>query len=97
MRASAATDALDHEADIARVEEWLNHANIATTRIYDRRKTWPEDSPTFRCGTEYQGTFAAPPSIPERPGWREGTGCVTRLSGPSLMRTTPLILLAFSG
>jgi len=27
---------------------WLGHANIATTRIYDRRKMKPEDSPTFK-------------------------------------------------
>jgi integrase len=30
------------------VQEWLGHANIATTRIYDHRKTRPEDSPTFK-------------------------------------------------
>lgn len=48
LRATAATNALDHEADIARVQEWLGHANIATTRIYDRRKLRPEDSPTFK-------------------------------------------------
>jgi hypothetical protein len=24
------------------------HANISTTRIYDHRKTRPEDSPTFK-------------------------------------------------
>ena len=48
LRATAATNALDHEADIAKVQEWLGHANIATTRIYDRRKTRPEDSPTFK-------------------------------------------------
>ena len=46
-------------AEIARLEEicpghiyrWrrgLGHANIATTRIYDHRKTRPEDSPTFK-------------------------------------------------
>jgi hypothetical protein len=29
------------------VQEWLG-ANIATTRIYDHRKTRPEDSPTFK-------------------------------------------------
>jgi site-specific recombinase XerD len=39
LRATAATNALDHEADIAKVQEWLGHANIATTRLYDRRKT----------------------------------------------------------
>jgi integrase/recombinase XerD len=48
LRATAATNALDHEADIAKVQEWLGHSNIATTRIYDHRKTRPEDSPTFK-------------------------------------------------
>lgn len=48
MRATAATNALSHEADIAKVHEWLGHANVSTTRLYDRRKTGPEDSPTFR-------------------------------------------------
>ncbi|WP_312184033.1 tyrosine-type recombinase/integrase [Massilia timonae] len=48
LRATAATNALDHGADIAKVQEWLGHANIATTRIYDRRQSRPEDSPTFK-------------------------------------------------
>lgn len=48
MRATAATNALQHDADISKVQEWLGHANVATTRLYDRRKTRPEDSPTFR-------------------------------------------------
>jgi integrase/recombinase XerD len=48
LRATASTNALDHNADIAKVQEWLGHANIATTRMYDRRKTRPEDSPTFK-------------------------------------------------
>mgnify|MGYP001332704494 CR=1 FL=1 len=48
LRATAATNALDHQADIAKVQEWLGHANITTTRIYDHRKTRPEDSPTFK-------------------------------------------------
>lgn len=48
MRATAATNALDHNADIAKVQEWLGHANVSTTRLYDRRKSRPEDSPTFR-------------------------------------------------
>jgi integrase/recombinase XerD len=47
MRATAATNALSNEADIAKVQEWLGHANVSTTRLYDRRKTRPEDSPTF--------------------------------------------------
>ena len=48
MRATAATNALDHGADIAKVQEMLGHANIQTTRIYDRRKIRPEDSPVFK-------------------------------------------------
>ena len=48
LRATAATNALDHEADIAKVQEWLGHANISTTRLYDKRKSRPEDSPTFK-------------------------------------------------
>ena len=47
LRATAATNVLDHQADIAKVQEWLGHANIATTRIYDHRRTRAQDSPTF--------------------------------------------------
>lgn len=47
LSATAATNAMDHQADIATVQEWLGHANIATTRIYDHRKPRSEDSPTF--------------------------------------------------
>lgn len=38
--------ALEHKADIAKVQAWLVHANISTTRIYERRQNRPEDSPT---------------------------------------------------
>ena len=48
LRATAATSALEHHADIAKVQEWLGHASISTTRIYDRRGSRPEDSPTFK-------------------------------------------------
>jgi hypothetical protein len=44
----AATNALAHNSDIAKVQEWLGHANIATTRLYDRRQSRPEESPTFK-------------------------------------------------
>ena len=48
LRTTAATNALEHSADIAFVQKWLGHANISTTRLYDRRQSRPEDSPTFR-------------------------------------------------
>ena len=48
LRATAATNALENRADIAKVQEWLGHANVSTTRLYDRRHTRPEDSPSFK-------------------------------------------------
>ena len=48
LRATAATNALDHDSDIAKVQEWLGHSNISTTRLYDRRRSKPEDSPTSK-------------------------------------------------
>ncbi len=50
LRATAATSALDHGADMAQVQEWLGHANIETTRRYDRRKMKPENSPALKVG-----------------------------------------------
>ena len=37
-KGTAATYALDHEADIAKVLEWLGYASIATAQIYDHRR-----------------------------------------------------------
>jgi integrase len=31
-----------------KVQEWLGHANIATTRLYDCRQSRSEESPTFK-------------------------------------------------
>jgi integrase/recombinase XerD len=47
LRATPATNALSNKADIAKVQEWLGHASISTTRLYDWRGSKPEDSPTF--------------------------------------------------
>jgi integrase/recombinase XerD len=48
LRATAAMNALAHNADIAKVQEWLGHANVSTTRIYDKRRMRSEESPTFK-------------------------------------------------
>ena len=48
LRATAATSALEHDADIAQVQEWLGHSNISTTKVYDRRDAKPRQSPTFK-------------------------------------------------
>ncbi|MGE0827645.1 MAG: tyrosine-type recombinase/integrase [Candidatus Binatia bacterium] len=48
LRATGATNALEHGADIAEVQAWLGHADISTTRLYDHRRRRPEESPTFR-------------------------------------------------
>lgn len=47
-RATAATNALENHADLAETQKWLGHANISTTRLYDRCSSRPEDSPTYR-------------------------------------------------
>ena len=48
LRATAATSALEHDADIAQVQAWLGHASISTTKVYDRRDAKPSQSPTFK-------------------------------------------------
>ncbi|HMP05231.1 MAG TPA: tyrosine-type recombinase/integrase [Lacipirellulaceae bacterium] len=48
VRCSAATNALEHGADIARVRDWLGHRSVSTTQLYDKRRSRPEDSPTFK-------------------------------------------------
>jgi integrase/recombinase XerD len=48
LRVTAITDALEHDADLEKVQDWVGHANIATTRMNDRRKQRTEDSPTFK-------------------------------------------------
>ena len=48
LRATGATNALDHGADLAAASEWQGHASVTTTRLYDRRVVRAENSPTFR-------------------------------------------------
>src|SRR3954452_11413876 len=46
LRATAATNALDRGADLGKVQEWLGHAHVSTTPLYDRRRSRPQDNPT---------------------------------------------------
>jgi site-specific recombinase XerD len=48
LRATAATNALENNADIAKVQQWLGHENVSTTQLYDRRQMRAEDSPTYK-------------------------------------------------
>ena len=48
LRATAATTALENGADIAKVQDWLGHANVSTTPLYDKRQSRPEESPTYK-------------------------------------------------
>ena len=48
LRATAASNALSHDCDIAKVQERLGHANVSTTRLCDRHKSKADDSPSFR-------------------------------------------------
>jgi integrase/recombinase XerD len=42
-------DAAGHRADFGGpLFQWLGHANVSTTRFYDKRRSRPEDSPTFK-------------------------------------------------
>jgi len=42
LRATAATNALSMIAISRRYRKWLGHANVSTTRLYDRRNSRPE-------------------------------------------------------
>jgi site-specific recombinase XerD len=48
LRSTAPTNALEHGADLAEVQQMLGHANIATTRLYDQRDSRPEHSSVFK-------------------------------------------------
>ena len=53
-----ASPTLANDADRKKVQEMLRHSSIATTRIYDRRNTTPEDSPVVRV--QYERPFSPP-------------------------------------
>ncbi|MFK7790316.1 MAG: tyrosine-type recombinase/integrase [Phycisphaeraceae bacterium] len=44
FRTTAATNAIENDAPLNRVQGFLGHANISTTRLYDHSKERPQDS-----------------------------------------------------
>ena len=48
LRATAITNSLEHGADLAESQVWAGHADISTTRLYDRRRNKLADSPSFK-------------------------------------------------
>ena len=48
LRATAATNALQGNSDITSVQDWLGHADVSTTQLYDRREAAVADSPSYR-------------------------------------------------
>lgn len=48
LRATAANNALKHDADLASVQAWMGHATIKSTQAYDPRSIESDESPTFR-------------------------------------------------
>jgi len=53
LRTMAITNTLENNADLKKVQEWTGHANIATTRMYGRRKSRVGDSPTFKVSGKF--------------------------------------------
>jgi hypothetical protein len=41
-------NALAHNADRAKVQEELGHAHVSTTRLHEKRRARPEESPTLK-------------------------------------------------
>lgn len=60
FRATVATSALEHQADIVKVQEWLGHANISTTWVNDSRGPKPKPSQILSLGALRQIQLSSP-------------------------------------
>ena len=47
MRTTFATTALENEADIEEAQSAMGHADISTTKLYDRRRHNPEKAAAY--------------------------------------------------
>ncbi len=48
LRATAITNALENGVDLSRAQDWAGHADPSTTRLYDKRQSLPQESPSFK-------------------------------------------------
>ena len=78
------THALAPNADLAKVQEWLGHANLATIRLYNRRQSRPEESPTLQV--EYSRSPHTSPSVETMMCWTMDTPCLRAVSGQELQQ-----------
>jgi integrase len=60
LRATAATNALSHDADIAKVQEWLGHANVSTTFVSPSPNSTRKLQPFLRKCLHYRESRAGP-------------------------------------
>ena len=81
-RAMVGTKALAPHADSANVQEWLGHATMATTRLYDRRQSQLEESPTLKV--EYERATKKSLSVETMMCWTMDTQCVRDVRGQEI-------------
>lgn len=61
LRTTATADMLNHDNDIAKVQEWRDYAIIATTKVYDwhenRLRRYPTFEVDYRSAINHKGRF----------------------------------------
>jgi hypothetical protein len=89
---NTATNALDHEADIAKVQEWLRHANIAI-KYLSRKRDQSERQSDYHCLQTPHGCYLevlvwCKACHRQAPAWRGDTPLI-HLKIPMQMRQPP--------
>ncbi|CCE25775.1 protein of unknown function (plasmid) [Methylotuvimicrobium alcaliphilum 20Z] len=57
----------DNSPGTERIQELIDQANISTTRLYDKRHSRPEDSPSFKVEYNRGGTASYPTDFSQIP------------------------------